>query len=365
MPPAKGGVTTFMLNLLASPLARQIHFIPFNTARPPKPGVTDNWGYAAMLRGGPVRIVTGIAVTIWHLAIFPLVILRHRVDAVQVQASDYQVFWESALYVAIARLLRRPVLLRIGGAFDRFHAAAGRTERRMIAAVLQWPRVVIAQSRFAQQVIRAAGRTGDVVQLPNWCNAIDHTPRAGEAIPTCLFIAGQEAVRKGIGTVIAAAQTLHARGLRVQFHLLAVGPGLRNQIATLGLPGLTMEGPVGHDRVLAMMRRCSLFLLPSVGEGFPNSLVEAMAAGMACIATGVGAVPEMAEMGGVIVIPVNDPAALAAAIAGLAASPDLRAQWGARARHTILSRYTADIAQSPLAECYAALLSQPSVALLP
>jgi hypothetical protein len=60
MPPTKGGVTTFMLNLMASPLAAEVMFIPFTTSRPPKQNVTDNWGYGAILRGGPRRILTAM-----------------------------------------------------------------------------------------------------------------------------------------------------------------------------------------------------------------------------------------------------------------------------------------------------------------
>ena len=56
MPPTKGGITTFMLNLIGSYLNEQFKFVPYTTTRPPKRDVIDNWGYGAVLRGGPVRI---------------------------------------------------------------------------------------------------------------------------------------------------------------------------------------------------------------------------------------------------------------------------------------------------------------------
>ena len=56
---------------------------------------------------------------------------------------------------------------------------------------------------------------------------------------------------------------------------------------------MRVEGPAEHGRVLELMCKADVFLLPSHGEGFPNSLVEAMAAGMASVVTPVGAVPEM------------------------------------------------------------------------
>jgi hypothetical protein len=96
MPPTKGGVTTFMLNLMASYLRRDFEFIAFTTSRPPKRNVIDNWGYGAVLRGGPKRILIGILITLWHLLKFPFVVVSRRIALVQIQASDYHVFWEAA-----------------------------------------------------------------------------------------------------------------------------------------------------------------------------------------------------------------------------------------------------------------------------
>ncbi len=356
MPPTKGGVTTFMLNLMASPLASQARFIPFTTSRPPKRNVTENWGYRAMLRGGAGRIAAGALVTLWHLASFPLAVLRQRAQLVQIQACDYQVFWEAALYAAMAKLLRRPVLFRIGGAFDLFHDGASGLERWLIAAVLRLPDTVIAQSGFARDVIRKAGRSGEIILLPNWSHTLPDLPARGYGqAPQCLFIAGLEARRKGVEEVIAAAGMLHARGCQARIHVIAAPPALAARIAALGLPGVTTEGPAAHASVLAAMAVSDVFLLPSHGEGFPNSLVEAMAAGLACIATPVGAVPEMAEGGGVITVPVADAASLADAVERLAYSATRRQELGQRARATVAQRYTAAAALPPLAEAYSTL----------
>ena len=122
MPPTKGGITTFMLNLMASYLNEQFEFVPYTTTRPPKRDVIDNWGYAAVLRGGPVRIFQGILLTVGRLISFPYFVISRRIDLVQIQASDYQVFWEGVVYAILARVVGRPVLLRIGGSSTCFMA---------------------------------------------------------------------------------------------------------------------------------------------------------------------------------------------------------------------------------------------------
>ena len=355
MPPTKGGVTTFMLNLMSSSLAEEVAFVPFTTSRPPKRNVTENWGYRAMLRGGLRRIATGALVTAWHVACFPLAVLR--ADLVQIQASDYQVFWEAGVYTLLARMLRRPVLLRIGGAFDLFWGGASGFERLLVALVLRLPGVVIAQSVFARGVLRQAGRRGDIVLLPNWAHRLPPPRVPDDDVPTCLFIAGLEAKRKGVEEVLAAAAALQARDVTARFHVVAATPALAARVKAAGLTMVSIEGPASHASVLALMQRCSVFLLPSHGEGFPNSLVEAMAAGMACVATPVGAVPEMAQGGGVITVPVGDAGALADAVTLLADSAGLRAKLGSSARQVVAERYTAAAALPGLGLAYRQLLS--------
>ncbi len=360
MPPTKGGVTTFMLNLMASPLNREFDFVPFTTSRPPKKNVTDNWGYRSMLRGGLRRILLGALITAWHAAKFPFVVLGERIDLVQIQASDYQSFWEAAFYACLARLMRRPVLFRIGGAFDIFHGGASRTERTMIGAVLRLPHILIAQSAFARDYIRGTGFQGEILQLSNWSRDVVARmpqPRTNES-PICLFIAGQEAQRKGIEEVIQAAGELRSSGCAVSFHLVAVAPGLQQRIAQSAVAGLfRLEGPADRDHLLGLMERCDIFLLPSHGEGFPNSLIEAMAAGMACIATPTGAVPEMAGGGGVVLIPIGDSRALAEAIGELAVSAERRRDLGERARRAVQERYVPSAVLPNLASAYRHLLA--------
>ncbi len=97
-------------------------------------------------------------------------------------------------------------------------------------------------------------------------------------------------------------------------------------------------------------------LLPSHGEGFPNSLIEAMAAGMASIVTPVGAVPEIVADGGALTIPVGDSEALSAAIDRLAGDSELRQRLGREAREAVLARYTEAKALPALADTYRSLL---------
>lgn len=359
MPPTKGGVTTFMLNLIGSHLKNEFEFVPFTTSRPPKRNVIDNCGYGALLRGGPRRILTGILVTFWHLFSFPFVVIFDRIDLVQIQASDYFVFWESTLYAIMARMVGRPVLLRLGGSFDVFHGGSPPAVRRLISAALNLPQCVIAQSDFAYRLIREVGRRGPVVILPNWspdANIVEVLRPLSEN-PGFLFIAGNEAKRKGIEQILAAAAQLDRSRSPARFHLLAMTPSLIERVKALGLTNIrTIEGPVKHSRVLEAMRQNDVFLLPSHGEGFPNSLLEAMAAGMPAIVTPVAAVPEIVADGSALTIPIGDSTALADAIDKLARDPDLRKKLGCEALKSLRARYTEASALPPLAQAYRNLL---------
>lgn len=355
MPPTKGGQTTFMLNLMASYLSANFEFIPYTTTRPPKKNVVDNWGYGAMFRGGALRTIYGIMLTAWRLLLFPFVVIAQRIDLVQVQASDYQVFWESVAYVVAARIVGCPTVLRIGGAFDLFHGASPMAIKKIITACLRLPQTLIVQSRFAYDYVQTVGRTSDILILPNWIQdaAVSNVVRPLRENPIFMFIGGSEARRKGVEEVIEAARLLDAIECPARFHLVAMAPRLIERIEKLQLKNIAkIEGMVEHLRMLEIMTQTDVFLLPSHGEGFPNSLVEAMAAGMPSIVTPISAVPEIITDGGALMVAVGDAAGLAKAIERLAVDHDLRQELGRQAQVNVLRNYTEATALPPLAAGY-------------
>lgn len=357
-PPVVGGVTRFMLNLMSSPLAERFEFVPFTTSRPPKRNVIENWGYGSVLRGGVIRLFQGVAITLWHIVKFPFVV--PRVDLVQIQSSDFQVFWESSVYLLIARVLGKPVLFRLGGSFDRFHDQSSRFVQRIIRRLINTPNVLVVQSLYWREALVRLGRREPLIVLPNWTDVREArpAPARSDGPMRCIFIAGSEAKLKGVDEVLDAIQKVSPDGATVRCHMVSVADVLRKKIENRGLnDAVSAEGPLEHHALLRRMAEADVFLLPSHSEGFPNSLLEAMSLGLSAIVTPVGAIPEIVKDGGALIVPVRAPDALADAIRKLADAPELRARIGMEARRIVADRYTAATALPPLAEMYHGLLS--------
>jgi glycosyltransferase involved in cell wall biosynthesis len=110
-------------------------------------------------------------------------------------------------------------------------------------------------------------------------------------------------------------------GERARIEALARGRGVAGNLRFLG--------HVADLRVYrALFRRATAFVLPSEWEAFGLVLLEAMAAGLPVIATGVGGVPEVLENGrSGMLVPYGDPSALAAALhATLHGGPEVAAR---------------------------------------
>ncbi|WP_407571904.1 GT4 family glycosyltransferase PelF [Deinococcus altitudinis] len=128
-------------------------------------------------------------------------------------------------------------------------------------------------------------------------------------------------------------------------------------VAELGLSSsATFEGRVTD--VVDAYHSGHMVALTSISEGFPYTLIEAMAAGRATVATDVGGVTEaLGETG--LVVPSRDVRAVAHASLRLLGSADLRHRLSHAARQRVLSQFTLENFLHVYREIYPRVLSQP------
>jgi len=129
-------------------------------------------------------------------------------------------------------------------------------------------------------------------------------------------------------------------------HLRVVGDGddrprLERLARAAGVASrVTFSGQVDDATLIELYRRCSLFALPSVREGFGLVFLEAMAAAKPVIAARAAALPELVRDGETgLLVPFSDRQALAAAINALVADPALAAILGNRGRQRVLREF--------------------------
>ncbi len=107
------------------------------------------------------------------------------------------------------------------------------------------------------------------------------------------------------------------------------------------------------EDVFSELLNSDLFVLPSLHEGSPNALIEAMGIGMPCIASNVGGIKDLIEneKNG-ISIPSQDSVALEAAIHRMLTEPEFARELGKNARKTIRQRFNTDESIQKLEEVY-------------
>jgi glycosyltransferase involved in cell wall biosynthesis len=158
------------------------------------------------------------------------------------------------------------------------------------------------------------------------------------------------------GTLVTVARLVSQKGHTVLLDALTRLPGVTASFAGDGPLREHLEGRARRlgisDRTFflgtvedipTLLARADLFVLTSLNEGLPLSILEAMAAGVAVVATRVGGTPELVIHGetGLLVDP-EDPASTAEAIRRLLTDDDLRLRLGSRGRTLVREKYTGD-----------------------
>ncbi|MFZ0788991.1 MAG: TIGR03088 family PEP-CTERM/XrtA system glycosyltransferase [Chromatiaceae bacterium] len=199
---------------------------------------------------------------------------------------------------------------------------------------------------------------GRIRQIYNGVDLARFAPRSGPRpdlaplgfLPADALVVGtvgRLAEVKDQATLIAACANLLGKGADAasRLRLVIVGDGaLRGQLERqAAIQGIGDRVWFAGDRkdVPDLMRLFDLFVLPSLGEGISNTVLEAMASGLAVVATRVGGNPELVEERRTgALVPVADPETLAEVMLEFLTDDDLRARCGAAARESVGRRFS-------------------------
>ena len=246
--------------------------------------------------------------------------------------------------LALRPLFRYGVVLNARGS-DLLRPS--RLSRRVLPALLRRADGVIALS---EAIAQAAVEVYGAERPPVIYNGVDATfwspdPHALSSAtvspgPTVVSVGRLEHV-KGHDTLVSAFARVRQQVAEARLVVVGGGsrlPQLREQADRLGLAqAVGFAGSLGVEAVRDRLRQADVFVLPSRSEGLSNALLEALATGLPVVASRVGGIPEVLGRGGGVMVPPEDPDALADALADLLVHPDKRRALADDARRNALA----------------------------
>jgi glycosyltransferase involved in cell wall biosynthesis/peptidoglycan/xylan/chitin deacetylase (PgdA/CDA1 family) len=286
---------------------------------------------------------------------------RERPDVLHASSSKAGVLGRLAAWVA-------GVPIRIftvhGWAFGAYSGLASRLYRWADRLVRRVTTVTICVSENEREAgIRAGTCDAERTVVIRNAVALDGRPRAGHEQPRPRLVAvGRLKAPKDFSTLVRALALLPADS----FDALIVGDGpdrptLEGELRQLGLESRVRLAGERHD-VPDLLAAADVFVLSSVSEGLPVSVLEAMAAELPVVASRVGGLPELVRDGetGLLVEPRN-PEQLAAALGRLVADRDLCRRLGAAGRAVVESHFDPEAFARAHVDLYAAELARRSL----
>jgi len=182
-----------------------------------------------------------------------------------------------------------------------------------------------------------------------------------------LIFSGRYSEKKGLLALMEALPLLSGKGFSVELHL--TGQGDENIVNKMIVELVESPPPgikvIDHgwdvDDLYGLLASCHIFIMPTTwyGEGHPNAVNEAMAAGLAMILGDWTHREDIVPEGGNIVVSPDDPQAIANAIITYAENPDILNKARHVNREWVKRYYLDSVVHPEILQVYHKLLSQP------
>jgi len=266
--------------------------------------------------------------------------LRGKIDVVHINLASHGSTYRKLAISAWASMLGIPYVLHLhGGGYMRFWPEGDTPLSRRIGSMFRRASAVVVLGRVWRDFVlsKVPEAEGRVVIVPNAAEVPALAHKGGGDAVHILFLGR---IEKDKGT----PELCEALGLMADlpgWRATIAGAGeveaLRRRLDELGLAErVAVPGWQGAEDVARLLSEADILTLPSFVENQPISIIEGMAAGLAVVATPVGAVEDIVSDGETgLLVPPGDVPALRNALARLVEEPDLRSRMGdaGRARH--------------------------------
>jgi len=261
---------------------------------------------------------------------------RAHYNVVQVDVYSGPAFLWAEVITTVLRLLRKPYILTLhGGNLPAFAKRWPRRVHRLLASAA----AVTTPSRYLLE--QMAPYRADIVLLPNALDLSLYGPRLADHAMTPHLV-WLRAFHRIYNPVLAAQVIVRLRRDWPDVHLTIVGPDkgdgvldeFKRFVSDNDLDAhVTRVGGVPKTEVPTWLRRGDIFLNTTNVDNTPVSVIEAMACGLCVVSTNVGGIPYLLEHEvDALLVPPNDPDAMADAVRRILTEPDLAARLSRNAR---------------------------------
>jgi glycosyltransferase involved in cell wall biosynthesis len=189
---------------------------------------------------------------------------------------------------------------------------------------------------------------------------IDAYPRRDYATTDCVVFFGTWLARKGTIDLVPAFVELATR--RPDLKLMIMGAGMPKEAVLRSFPD-HLHGRIEYvpqaraEEYAERMLAAAVYVIPSLFEGTPLTLMEAMATGLPAVGTATCGMKDVIKDGvNGFQVPLRDPAALVEALGRLLSDRVLRERLGRQAHADVVANYTWDLVAEPVREVYQRLV---------
>lgn len=282
--------------------------------------------------------------------------LFYRYNYILIFTADGWSFWEKGVMCLLGKYLTNSkVILAPRSGFIINDIKQNRKLRQFIAYTFKKVDTIICQSKFWQTTFEELSGTKNASKFVIIENIIDYEKYNSPKLKDLkkygrvriLFLAWVKK-EKGIFELIEAVKLLRKDNL--DFEVIIAGKGedfdkIVLEVEKNKLLGIvTFSGWILGDDKLNILSRSDIFVLPTYFDGYPNSLLEAMASGNACIATRVGSIPDMIrDMKNGILVDKQNVTQLYDRIKILIENPEMRRELGLKATEHVKTNNSIEI----------------------